>query len=51
MKGISTPVIHGKLSLRTSKTGMIFMEDVHVPKESVLNVSGLKGPPSILRFL
>lgn len=48
MKGISTPVIQGKLSLRTSKTGMIFMEDVHVPKESMLNVSGLKGPFSCL---
>jgi glutaryl-CoA dehydrogenase len=48
MKGIETPTIQGKLSLRASKTGMIFMEDVHVPKENVLNVSGLKGPFSCL---
>jgi glutaryl-CoA dehydrogenase len=48
MKGIQTPIIHGKLSLRSSKTGMIFMEDVHVPKENMLQVSGLKGPFSCL---
>jgi len=48
MTGIETPVIQGKLSLRASKTGMIFMEDVIVPKENMLNVSGLKGPFSCL---
>jgi glutaryl-CoA dehydrogenase len=48
MKGIHTPPISGKLSLRASTTGMIFMEDVIVPKENVLNVSGLKGPFSCL---
>ena len=48
MKGISTPTIQGKLSLRASKTGMIFMEDVIVPKQNVLNVNGLKGPFSCL---
>jgi len=48
MKGITTPVIEGKLSLRASKTGMIFMENVIVPKENVLNVSGMKGPFSCL---
>jgi len=48
MKGISTPSIQGKLSLRASKTGMIFMEDVCVPKENVLTVTGLKGPFSCL---
>ena len=48
MKGIKTPTINGKLSLRASKTGMIFMEDVHVPKENMLEVSGLKGPFSCL---
>lgn len=48
MKGIETPSIQGKLSLRASKTGMIFMENVHVPKENMLNVSGLKGPFSCL---
>lgn len=49
MKGIETPIINGKLSLRASKTGMIFLEDVHVPKENILNVSGLKGPFSCLK--
>jgi glutaryl-CoA dehydrogenase len=44
MKGISTPKIEGKLSLRTSVTGMIFMDDVKVPKENKLNVQGYKGP-------
>lgn len=44
MKGISTPKIEGKLSLRTSVTGMIFMDDVKVPKENKLNVEGYKGP-------
>ena len=48
MKGIETPAIHGKLSLRASKTGMIFLEDVKVPKENMLEVSGLKGPFSCL---
>lgn len=48
MKGIQTPVIQGKLSLRASTTGMIFMEDVHVPIENVLTISGLKGPFSCL---
>jgi glutaryl-CoA dehydrogenase len=48
MKGIQTPVIHGKLSLRASKTGMIFMDNVIVPKENMLEVSGLKGPFSCL---
>ncbi|KAI9332159.1 acyl-CoA dehydrogenase/oxidase [Zopfochytrium polystomum] len=45
MKGLSTPKIEGKFSLRASTTGMIFMEDVEVPAENLLpNVSGLKGP-------
>ena len=48
MKGISTPKIDGKLSLRASTTGMIMLEDVEVPKENVLNVKGLKGPFSCL---
>lgn len=48
MKGITTPVIHGKLSLRASTTGMIFMDNVAVPKENLLSVSGLKGPFSCL---
>jgi glutaryl-CoA dehydrogenase len=44
MKGISTPKINGKLSLRGSITGMIFMDNVIVPKENMLDVKGLKGP-------
>jgi glutaryl-CoA dehydrogenase len=49
MKGLSCPRIEGKLSLRTTNTGMIFMDNVVVPKENMLpNVKGLKGPFSCL---
>ena len=49
MKGLSCPTIDGKFSLRTSKTGMIFMDNVIVPKENMLpHVKGLKGPFSCL---
>ncbi|WP_119303436.1 acyl-CoA dehydrogenase [Dongia deserti] len=45
MKGLSTPKIEGKFSLRASLTGEIVMDDVFVPEENLLpNVSGLKGP-------
>ena len=45
MKGLSTPKIEGKFSLRASITGEIVMDDVFVPEESQLpNVQGLKGP-------
>ena len=45
MKGLSTPKIEGKFSLRASATGMIVMEDVVVPEENLLSkVEGLKGP-------
>jgi glutaryl-CoA dehydrogenase len=45
MKGLSTPKIEGKFSLRASITGEIVMEDVLVPAENLLpNVTGLKGP-------
>ena len=45
MKGLTCPKIEGKLSLRTTNTGMIFMDNVVVPKENMLpNVKGLKGP-------
>jgi glutaryl-CoA dehydrogenase len=44
MKGISTPKINGKLSLRGSITGMIFMDNVVVPASNMLQVRGLKGP-------
>src|SRR6201997_4505779 len=44
-KGLSTPKIEGKLSLRTSITGEIVLEDAFVPEENVLpNAKGLGGP-------
>lgn len=48
MKGLAFPKIEGKLSLRASITGGIMMDDVFVPEENELNVSGLKGPFSCL---
>jgi len=49
MKGLSTPKIEGKMSLRASVTGEIVMDDVFVPEENVLpGVVGLKGPMSCL---
>ena len=44
MDGISTPIINGKLSLKASITGMIYMDNVKVPTENMLQVKGLKGP-------
>ena len=45
MKGLTTPKIEGKLSLRISITGEVVMDDVFVPDENLLpNVEGLKGP-------
>jgi glutaryl-CoA dehydrogenase len=45
MKGLSTPKIEGKFSLRVSVTGEVVMNDVFVPAENLLpNVSGLAGP-------
>ncbi|MCF6272867.1 MAG: acyl-CoA dehydrogenase [Rhodobacteraceae bacterium] len=45
MKGLSTPKIGGKLSLRASITGEIVMQDVEVGEDALLpNVEGLKGP-------
>ena len=45
MKGLTTPKIEGKFSLRASVTGEIVMDDVFVPEENLLpNVQGLKGP-------
>ncbi|XP_072255658.1 glutaryl-CoA dehydrogenase, mitochondrial [Pyxicephalus adspersus] len=44
-KGLSTPKIEGKFSLRASATGMILMDDVEIPEENLLpNVSGMGGP-------
>lgn len=45
MKGLETPTIEGKLSLRASATGMIVMDDVVVDESCVLpGVEGLRGP-------
>ena len=44
-KGIETPKIEGKFSLRASVTGGIMMDEVMVPVENMLpNVAGLGGP-------
>ncbi len=45
MKGLETPKIEGKLSLRASITGMILMDEVAVGEDALLpGVQGLKGP-------
>ena len=45
MKGLTTPKIGNKLSLRASVTGEIVMDGVIVPEENLLpGVSGIKGP-------
>jgi glutaryl-CoA dehydrogenase len=45
MKGLTTPKIEGKFSLRASVTGEVVMDDVFCPEENLLpNVQGLKGP-------
>lgn len=49
MKGLTFPKIEGKMSLRSSITGQISMEDVFVPEENKFQtVKGLKGPFSCL---
>ncbi|WP_420390133.1 acyl-CoA dehydrogenase [Marinobacter sp.] len=47
-KGLDTPKIEGKFSLRASETGSIFMDEVFVPEQNKLEVEGLKGPFSCL---
>jgi len=45
MKGLSTPKLSGKFSLRASETGMIVLEDVEIPIQNMFpNVKGLEGP-------
>lgn len=45
MEGFSTPVTHGKWSLRASATGELVFDNVKVPRENILpNAKGLKGP-------
>ena len=49
MKGLTTPKIEGKFSLRASVTGMIMADDVFVPEGNMLpKVKGLRGPFSCL---
>ncbi|MFA6607380.1 MAG: acyl-CoA dehydrogenase family protein, partial [Sphingomonas sp.] len=44
-KGLATPKIEGKLSLRASITGMILMDEIELNEDALLpNVQGLKGP-------
>jgi len=45
MKGLTTPKIEGKFSLRSSSTGEVVMDNVFVPFENKLpNAQGLSGP-------
>ncbi len=47
--GLGAPKIEGKISLRTSVTGMIMMQDVFVLAENMLpDAKGLRGPFSCL---
>jgi glutaryl-CoA dehydrogenase len=44
-KGLTAPVLQGKVALRASTTGQILMDEVFVPEENVLpGVTGLRGP-------
>ncbi|CAK1556341.1 unnamed protein product [Leptosia nina] len=44
-KGLDTPKINGKFSLRASATGMILLDEVAIPEENLLpNVVGMRGP-------
>lgn len=48
-RGLETPKIEGKFSLRASMTGMILLDNVEVPEDNLLpNAEGLKGPFSCL---
>ncbi|HEY7992423.1 MAG TPA: acyl-CoA dehydrogenase [Stellaceae bacterium] len=48
-KGLTTPKIEGKFSLRASSTGEVSMQDLFVPEENLLpGVKGLRGPFSCL---
>ena len=44
-KGLSTPKIEGKMSLRASSTGQVVLENVFCAEDNLLpNVTGLRGP-------
>jgi glutaryl-CoA dehydrogenase len=48
-KGLTTPKIEGKFSLRAGVTGEIVMQDVEIPHDRMLpNADGMKGPFSCL---
>lgn len=49
MEGFSTPVTHGKWSLRASSTGELVFDNVRVPKQNILpDAVGLKAPLTCL---
>jgi glutaryl-CoA dehydrogenase len=48
MKGFTARDIHRKLSLRASVTSELTFDDVRLPDDAVLDVSGMKGPLSCL---
>ena len=51
VKGLDTPVINGKFSLRASVTGQIFLQDVFVADDKILpDVQSFKGPFSCLNM-
>ena len=47
-KGFSAPEMKGKHSLRASVTSELIFQDCEIPKENILNISGLKGPLNCL---
>lgn len=48
-KGLTTPKIEGKVSLRASITGMLMLDSVFVPDDAILpGAKGLRGPFSCL---
>ena len=50
-KGLTTPKLEGKFSLRASITGQIFLDDVHVGEDKILpEVQSFKGPFSCLNM-
>ena len=50
-KGLETPYLKGKFSLRASATGQIFMDDLFVPEDRVLpEVDSFRGPFSCLNM-
>ena len=51
IKGIETPNINGKFSLRASATGQIFLQDVFIKDDKVLpDVQSFRGPFSCLNM-